>query len=59
MGGAIYPLPQYAFMAWCSVKTQRQLYLTFTLIRLFNPALETVLHNWKWERNISIKLTKS
>jgi hypothetical protein len=20
MGGAIFPLPQYAFMAWCSVK---------------------------------------
>jgi hypothetical protein len=27
MSGAITPLPQYAFMAWCSVKTQRQLYL--------------------------------
>jgi hypothetical protein len=27
MSGAISPLPQYAFMAWCSVKAQRQLYL--------------------------------
>jgi hypothetical protein len=26
--GAIHPLPQYAFMAWCSVKAQGQLYLT-------------------------------
>jgi len=30
MNGAVYPLPQYAFMAWCSVKAQGQLYL-FTL----------------------------
>jgi hypothetical protein len=29
MGGAIHPLPQYAFMAWCLVKAQGQLYLTF------------------------------
>jgi hypothetical protein len=27
MSGAIHPLPQYAFMAWCLVKTQGQLYL--------------------------------
>jgi hypothetical protein len=27
MRGTILPLPQYAFMAWCSVKTQGQLYL--------------------------------
>jgi hypothetical protein len=28
MGGAIHPLPQYAFMAWCSVKrSTAQLYL--------------------------------
>jgi hypothetical protein len=27
MSGAISPLPQYAFMAWCSVKAQGQLYL--------------------------------
>jgi hypothetical protein len=25
MRGAILPLPQYAFMAWCSVKAQRQI----------------------------------
>jgi hypothetical protein len=31
MSGDILPLPQYAFMAWCSVKAQGQLYLfTFT-----------------------------
>jgi hypothetical protein len=28
MRGAIHPLPQYAFMAWCSVKKKRILYLT-------------------------------
>jgi hypothetical protein len=27
MGGAIHPLPQYAFMVWCLVKAQGQLYL--------------------------------
>jgi hypothetical protein len=27
MNGSIPPLPQYAFMAWCSVKAQEQLYL--------------------------------
>jgi hypothetical protein len=27
MPGAIPPLPQYNFMAWCSVKAQGQLYL--------------------------------
>jgi hypothetical protein len=27
MSGAIPPLPQYAFMAWCLVKAQGQLYL--------------------------------
>jgi hypothetical protein len=27
MNGAIPPLPQYAFMTWCSAKAQGQLYL--------------------------------
>jgi hypothetical protein len=31
MRGALPPLPQYAFMALCSVKAQGQLYLYFTL----------------------------
>jgi hypothetical protein len=31
MSGAIHPLPQYAFMAWCLVKAQGQLYLFFFL----------------------------
>jgi len=26
MSEAIPPLPQYAFMTWCTVKAQRQLY---------------------------------
>jgi diadenosine tetraphosphate (Ap4A) HIT family hydrolase len=26
MSGAILPFPQYAFMAWCSVKAQEKLY---------------------------------
>jgi hypothetical protein len=32
MSGAIPPLPQYAFMVWCSVKAQGQLYLYFTQV---------------------------
>jgi hypothetical protein len=30
MRGAITPLPQYAFMAWCSVTAQGQLYIQKT-----------------------------
>jgi hypothetical protein len=30
MSGAIHSIPQYAFMAWRSVKAQGQLYLTAT-----------------------------
>jgi hypothetical protein len=31
MRGAVPPLPQYAFMAWCSAKAQGQLYLYLSL----------------------------
>jgi len=31
---AIPPLPQYAFVAWCSVKAQGQLYLYLVLYYL-------------------------
>jgi hypothetical protein len=34
MGGAIPPLPQYAFMAWCSVKARGQLYLYLRISNL-------------------------
>jgi hypothetical protein len=27
MSGVIHPLPQYAFMVWCSVKAQGQFYI--------------------------------
>jgi hypothetical protein len=30
MSGAIPPLPKYAFMAWCLVKAQGQIYVIFT-----------------------------
>jgi len=37
MGGAVPTLPQYAFTAWCSLKTQEQLYLyIYVLIGLFS-----------------------
>jgi hypothetical protein len=40
MSGAIPPLPQYAFMAWCSVKAQGQLYLYSTLVQRRRVVLE-------------------
>jgi len=37
MRGAIPPLPQYAFMAWCSVKKHRGNFtFTFTLIGILH-----------------------
>jgi hypothetical protein len=36
MRGAILPLPQYAFMAWCWLKAQGQLYLTLPLLSLLH-----------------------
>jgi hypothetical protein len=40
MPGAVPPLPQYAIMTWCSVKTQGQLYL-YTL-----PTELIIIINW-------------
>jgi hypothetical protein len=40
MSGGIPPLPRYAFMAWCSLKAQGQLYFTllyFTLLYVTLP----------------------
>jgi hypothetical protein len=34
MGGAVTPLPQYAFMAWCSVRGSRGTTLPLPLTRL-------------------------
>jgi hypothetical protein len=36
MRGAIHPLPQYAFMAWCLVKAQGQLYFYVNFINYEN-----------------------
>jgi hypothetical protein len=33
MSGAIPPLPQHAFMAWCSVKAQEHLYLLLERVK--------------------------
>jgi len=33
MGGAIPPIPQYAFMAWCSVKAPGQLYFGLLVLQ--------------------------
>jgi hypothetical protein len=39
MSGALFPFPQYAFMAWCPVKekkAQEQIYLYFTNLDIEN-----------------------
>jgi hypothetical protein len=44
MSGAVPPLPQYAFMAWCLVKAQGQLYIFFTLSKLYCSIYSAVLY---------------
>jgi hypothetical protein len=45
MGGAILPLLQYPFMAWCSVKAQGQIYFYLTC-----------LHNSTFLMNVSLSI---
>jgi hypothetical protein len=45
MSGAIPPIPQYAFMAWCLVKAQGQLYLY--LLEGTPPLFEVLVFNLK------------
>jgi hypothetical protein len=49
MSGAIPPLSQYAFMVWCSVQAQGQLYLYFyTLITDYHfPGTESFVGTGK------------
>jgi hypothetical protein len=42
MGKAVPPLPQYAFMAWCSGGAQGQLYLYLCCARSFIVGLKSV-----------------
>jgi hypothetical protein len=42
MSGAIPPLPQYAFMAWCSVKKDRDSF-TFTVLVIVDYSMESEL----------------
>jgi hypothetical protein len=57
MRGAIPPLPQYAFMAWCSVKAQGHLYL---YTKLWSENFEEMLvrPRYKWEDIIRRVLTE-
>jgi hypothetical protein len=41
MSGGIPPLLLYAFMAWCSVKAQEQLYLTFIFMSVMLECYNT------------------
>jgi hypothetical protein len=44
MCGTIHPLPQYALMAWCSVKAEGQLYLNMSAVPsvLYGSAVRTL-----------------
>jgi hypothetical protein len=44
MRGAIPPLSQYAFMAWCSVKTKHRVNFTFTFFSSLQIVEERVSH---------------
>jgi hypothetical protein len=54
MIGAVPLLPQYAFMAWCSVKAQGQLYLFLP----FNFNLNYTLHKRVNMLYVSINLNR-
>jgi hypothetical protein len=43
MSGAIHPLPQYAFMAWCTVKKKAQGQLYLHLLLFFNCHVVEIL----------------
>jgi len=54
MSGAILPLPQYAFMVWCSAKEQEQLYLFYTALYytvLYCTVLTFVINENKRNQN--------
>jgi hypothetical protein len=75
MSGAILPLPQYAFMVWCSVKAQGQLYLLpFTFYEfllttwrqssgimgtVFFPAMIFAIFTWRLLFSFDILLARS
>jgi hypothetical protein len=46
MLGAIHPLPQYAFMAWCSVKKITGTTLPLSLWIDYQSAFDSVPHSW-------------
>jgi hypothetical protein len=58
MSGAIPPLPQYAFMAWCSVEARGQIYICLYLIIFLSFCLLSVnpFCEWKIETYIRVWL---
>jgi hypothetical protein len=44
MSGAIPPLPQYAFMAWCSVKAQGQFNFVVVVVVVITHSF---IHHYK------------
>jgi hypothetical protein len=53
MGGAVSPLPQYAFMVWCSVERSTGTTLPFPLpLRIGRRGEYVGLRERKWQREI-------
>jgi hypothetical protein len=70
MSGAIHPLPQYAFMAWCLVKHRDNFTFTFfTILFAFVPSLnprnaryhsvQNLLSSRLISKNLKIKIYKT
>jgi hypothetical protein len=55
MNGAVPPLPQYTFMAWCSLKTQGLIYLNIS----FYSLLHNIVSSCLLSINVKIKLCKA
>jgi len=67
MPGGIPSLPQYAIMAWCSVKAEGQLYLFYLGIYLLPNLYLITIHDrvsasfddiWPLQLSIIVKLSK-
>jgi hypothetical protein len=58
MSGAMPPLPQHAFMAWCSVKAQGQLYLYLTNQKAENLNIIKIHKTLVWKHDTELPLRR-
>jgi hypothetical protein len=50
MHGAIPPLPQYASMAWCSLKAEGQLYLYLKILQIDTELADAITASQEQKR---------